>query len=256
MEKNFIGIVLAGGHATRLRPCTNVTNKHLLPVYNQPMIYYPIQTLVKAQVKDIMIVTGTDHENSFRELFRNNPDFSGINFQFAIQKEAGGIAQALALAREFAGNRPIIVILGDNVFEDDITGAVMSFLKQEKGAKLFLKEVPDPERFGVAEIKDDKIVSIEEKPMAPKSNLAVTGLYMYDTDVWKAIDTLKPSARGELEITDVNNWFSKNSIVTFDVITGDWTDAGTFRSLLRANLIAAKKAGSDVKEVIKEVFGK
>jgi glucose-1-phosphate thymidylyltransferase len=249
------GIILAGGTGSRLHPCTAVTNKHLLPVFNQPMVYYPLKTLVKAGLTDIMIVSGKEHSDHFKKLFDNNEHFPGINFNFAVQKEAGGIAQALGLCRDFVGQDKIIVILGDNIFEDDISGAVIEFQKQDKGAKIFLKKVPDPERFGVARIEGDKIVEIEEKPLSPKSDLAVTGLYMYDDQVWDVISNLQPSGRGELEITDVNNFFIRQGTMTYELLCHSWSDAGTFPSLLRANLRTATIEGFDLKTLLKEIFG-
>ncbi len=247
------GIILSGGTGSRLYPCTKVTNKHLLPVFNKPMVYYPLNTLVSAGITDVMIVSGTDHADHFKKLFApasGGDEFAGVQFSFAIQEHAGGIAQALGLCREFAGNEKIAVILGDNIFEDDITGAVIAFDRQDRGAKIFLKRVSDPQRFGVAEINGDSIVAIEEKPVKPKSDLAVTGLYFYDPQVWDVITSLKPSGRGELEITDVNNFYVKQGSLSFDILQGDWTDAGTFHSLLRANLIAARAAGHDISDLI------
>ncbi|MBN1326278.1 NTP transferase domain-containing protein [Candidatus Falkowbacteria bacterium] len=249
------GIILAGGTGSRLFPCTAVTNKHLLPVFNKPMIYYPLRTLVKAGLTDIMIVSGKEHADHFKKLFNNNPDFPDINFNFAVQKDPGGIAQALGLARDFVKNEKIIVILGDNIFEDDISGPVIEFQKQEKGAKIFLKKVPDPERFGVAILKNEKIIEIEEKPLSPKSDLAVTGLYMYDQQVWDVISSLQPSGRGELEITDVNNFYVRQGTMTYEILCHSWTDAGTFASLLRANLRAAMIEDFDLKLLIKEIYG-
>lgn len=249
------GIILAGGTGSRLYPCTAVTNKHLLPVFNKPMIYYPLKTLVTANIKDIMIVSGTEHSDHFKTLFANNEDFKDINFNFAVQKEAGGIAQALSLCKEFTGDDKIVVILGDNIFEDNISGAINDFQKQETGAKIFLKKVPDPQRFGVATIEGGKITGIEEKPISPKSDLAVTGLYMYDNDVWQVISDLQPSGRGELEITDVNNFYVKKGNLTYEVLNNTWSDAGTVHSLLRANLQAAIIEDFDIKEVLKEIFG-
>jgi len=249
------GIILSGGTGSRLFPCTAVTNKHLLPVFNRPMVYYPLKTLEKAGINEIMIVSGKEHSDHFKRLFENNEHFPAINFNFAVQKEAGGIAQALGLCRDFAGDDKIVVILGDNIFEDDITGAVINFKKQEKGAKIFLKKVPDPERFGVARIEGDKIVEIEEKPISPKSDLAVTGLYLYDPQVWEVISSLQPSGRGELEITDVNNFYIRQGTMTYEILDHAWTDAGTFSSLLRANLRAALIEEFDVKTVLKEIFG-
>jgi len=236
------GIILAGGTGSRLDPLTRVTNKHLLPVYDKPMIYYPIQTLVSAGIKDIMIVSGKGHAGQFLELLKSGKEF-GVNFSYGVQEEAGGIAQALGLCKDFADNEKIAVILGDNILEDDVSKAVKDFITQEKGAKIFLKEVENPKSFGVAEVAGDKIVMIEEKPKSPKSNLAVIGLYMYDNQVWEVIKTLKPSGRGELEITDVNNFYAKQGTMTFDIIKGWWGDGGeSFDSLLRAaNLVAGRK---------------
>ncbi len=214
------GIILAGGTGSRLHPCTAVTNKHLLPVFNKPMIYYPLKTLMNANLKDIMIVTGFEHADHFRKLFNNNSEFAGINFGFAEQKQSGGIAQALGLCKEFAGKDKIIVVLGDNIFEDEISGAVIDFQNQSKGAKIFLKKVADPERFGVATIDNDRIVGIEEKPLSPRSDLAVTGLYMYDSQVWDVIADLQPSGRGELEITDVNNYYVRQGAMEYEILTG------------------------------------
>src|SRR5680860_1038899 len=198
------GIILAGGKGTRLFPCTRIINKHLLPVYNQPMIYYPLKSLINAGVKDILIVSGEGHAGGFLELLKDGREF-GANISYSVQTEAGGIAQALGLAEDFADKEKIAVILGDNIFEDDLSLYVKSFEDQKEGARLFLKEVVDANRFGVAEVQGDKIIGIEEKPKEPKSNLAVTGLYMYDSQVFDIIKTLNPSNRGELEITDVNN---------------------------------------------------
>ncbi|MFA6524985.1 MAG: sugar phosphate nucleotidyltransferase [Patescibacteria group bacterium] len=235
------GIILAGGQATRLRPLTLVTNKHLLPVYDKPMIYYPLLTLANAGIKDIMIISGKGHAGHFLELLRSGEEF-GVRLSYGVQEEAGGIAQALALCRDFADEDKIAVILGDNIFEDNVAKkAAQDFEQQEKGAKIFLKEVPDPERFGVAEISGDKILGIEEKPKSPKSSMAVVGLYMYDNQVWKVIENLKPSGRGELEITDVNNYYINQGTMTYEVLSGLWTDAGTFDSLYRANKIVAER---------------
>lgn len=236
------GIILAGGTGSRLSPCTKVTNKHLLPIYDKPMIYYPLQTLADAGIKDIMLVSGRGHAGHFLELLKSGEEF-GLRLSYGVQEEAGGIAQALGLCEDFADEEKIAVILGDNIFEKNIAKkAVEDFEKQEKGAKIFLKEVQDPKRFGVAEISGDKIVNIEEKPDEPKSDLAVVGLYMYDNQVWDIIKNLKPSGRGELEITDVNNFYIEQNAMTYEVFDGWWTDAGTFDSLLRANnLVAGEK---------------
>ena len=235
------GIILAGGMATRLRPLTKVTNKHLLPVYNKPMIYYPIETLVNAGIKDIMIVSGKGHAGHFLELLRSGKDF-GAKFSYGVQEEPGGIAQALSLCADFADNDKIVVMLGDNILEDEIGEAVKNFKAQEKGAKVFLKEVDNPKSFGIAEVDGDKIVNIVEKPEEPKSNLAVIGLYMYDNQVWDAIKNLKPSGRGELEITDVNNFYVQQGTMTFSQLKGWWGDGGeSFDSLLEAGILARKK---------------
>ncbi|MBC7320850.1 NTP transferase domain-containing protein [bacterium] len=228
------GIILAGGTGSRLRPLTNVTNKHLLPVGRYPMIFYPIYRLKQAGLRDILIVTGREHMGDVIELLGSGKDF-GVEFTYKVQDEAGGIAQALGLAEHFVGGGKCVVILGDNVFEDDITPYVKNFETQKEGAKILLKEVPDPQRFGVPVFRDGKIIAIEEKPKEPKSNFAVTGIYMYDSEVFDIIKTLKPSWRGELEITDVNNAYLKKGTLTYDVLKGWWTDAGTPESLFRAS---------------------
>lgn len=229
------GIVLAGGLGTRLLPLTRITNKHLLPVYDQPMIYYPIQKLVQAGIQDIIIVTGGNSSGDFLKLLKNGKEFGLRRLHYTYQEGEGGIAEALGLAEEFAENERVVVILGDNIFEDDLTPYIKSYEKQKEGAKILLKQVPYPERFGVTEIKDDKIISIIEKPKEPKSNYAVTGIYMYDEKVFSVIKTLKPSARGELEITDVNNYYLKNNSLTYDILPGWWADAGTsFAAYYRA----------------------
>ncbi len=227
------GIILAGGTGSRLYPLTKVTNKHLLPVYDKPMIYYPLQTLVAAGIKDIMIVSGRGHVGHFLELLGSGKDL-GVRLTYEIQEGAGGIAQALGLAESWAGTDNVAVILGDNIFQDDIRKDVESF---ESGAKIFLKEVTDAHRFGVAEVKGSRVLGIEEKPKAPKSNLAVTGLYLYDAGVFEVIKTLRPSGRGELEITDVNNAYIRRGAMEFSVLAGFWSDAGTFESLLRASVM-------------------
>lgn len=236
------GVILAGGLGTRMLPCTKVTNKHCLPVYNKPMIYYPLETLVKAGIKDILIVTGGNNPGDFLKLLGNGKEFGLKEIHYTYQEGAGGIAEALGLAEDFADQGRVVVILGDNIFEDNISEYVKNFKKQEWGAKLFLKKVSNPQRFGVAEIKNKKIINIEEKPKKPKSKYAVTGLYMYDSQIWDVIKTLKPSSRGELEITDVNNFYVKKNIATYEILNGFWSDAGTFESLLRAaNFLADKK---------------
>lgn len=232
------GIILAGGTGSRLFPLTKITNKHLLPIYDKPMIYYPIQTLVDAGITDLLIVTGGRNSGDFLRLLANGKEFGLKHINYTYQEGEGGIAEALALAEHFADGEPICVILGDNIIEGSIRDAVEQFRKQGKGAKILLKEVTDAERFGVAEIQGDKIVGIEEKPKKPKSNYAVTGIYMYDGTVFEKTKKLKPSARGELEITDVNNAYIREGTMTFSYLQGWWTDAGTFDSLIRAaNLV-------------------
>ena len=218
-------------------PLTRITNKHLLPVFDQPMIYYPIRKLVQAGIRDIMIVTGGNSAGDFLRLLRNGKDFGLERLHYVYQEGEGGIAEALGLAEGFAEGDKIVVILGDNIFEDDITPFVESFTAQSEGAKILLKAVDDPSRFGVAELKGDRVVGIEEKPARPKTDLAVTGIYMYDAKVFETIKTCVPSARGELEITDVNNDYIRQGTMTFDVLKGWWTDAGTFESLYRASVL-------------------
>ncbi|TET48484.1 MAG: spore coat protein [Actinomycetota bacterium] len=234
------GVILAGGLGSRLMPCTKVTNKHLLPVYNKPMIYYPLNTLVKGGLEDIMIVTGGNNAGDFLRLLGNGSEFGLKDISYTYQEGEGGIADALKLAENFVDEEKVIVMLGDNMIKDDISGAIKEFEKQPKGAKIFLKKVSDPERFGVAEIKDGKVINIEEKPKNPKSNYAVIGLYMYDSDVFEITRTLKPSNRGELEITDVNNEYIRRGAMTYSIIDGWWTDAGTFESLYRASKLVAE----------------
>ena len=236
------GIILAGGLGKRLGPLTKITNKHLLPIYDRPMIYYPISLLVEAGIKDILIVTGGNHAGEFLRLLGNGQDFGLTHINYTYQEGEGGIAQALALAKHFATGNKIVVVLGDNILENSIKRYVANFIKQKRGARVLLKKVADPERFGVAALKGNMIVSIEEKPKKPKSDLAVTGVYMYDENVFEIIKTLKPSNRGELEITDVNNAYIKRGELAYDVLKGWWTDSGTFDSLLRANELVAKKA--------------
>jgi glucose-1-phosphate thymidylyltransferase len=233
------GIVLAGGTGSRLFPLTKITNKHLLPIFDKPMIYYPIQTLVEAGIRDLLIVTGGRNSGDFLRLLANGKEFGLKHINYTYQEGEGGIAEALALAEHFAEGAKTCVILGDNIIEGSIAGAVRQFERQERGAKILLKEVPDADRFGVAELDGDRIIGIEEKPKQPKSNYAVTGIYMYDETVFDKTRTLKPSARGELEITDVNNAYIGEGAMTFDYLDGWWTDAGTFESLLRAaNLVS------------------
>jgi glucose-1-phosphate thymidylyltransferase len=229
------GVILAGGLGKRLDPLTRITNKHLLPVYDRPMIYYPIQTLVDAGIRDILIVTGGNNAGDFLRLLGNGSEFGLNHINYTYQRGEGGIAEALGLARHFAQGEKIVVILGDNLIEKSIKKHVDEFIGQAEGAKILLKKVPDPQRFGVAEIKGGRIISIKEKPRMPKSDLAVTGIYMYDPKVFDIIRPLKPSKRGELEITDVNNEYIRLGEMTFDVLDGWWTDCGTFESLFRAN---------------------
>jgi glucose-1-phosphate thymidylyltransferase len=238
------GVVLAGGLGTRLYPLTKVTNKHLLPIFNKPMIYYPIKTLVDAGIKNILIVTGGNSAGDFLKLLGNGKEFGLKHINYTYQEGEGGIADALSLAEHFVGNGKFVVILGDNIIEESIKDEVKIFSKQEEGARIILKEVERPERFGVAEIKNSKIVKIVEKPKVPHSNFAVTGIYMYDSYAFDIIKTLKPSERGELEITDVNNRYIKKGTLTYGMLKGWWTDAGTFESLIRANnLVYKKEAG-------------
>ncbi|HLG13025.1 MAG TPA: sugar phosphate nucleotidyltransferase [Blastocatellia bacterium] len=239
------GVVLAGGLGTRLAPLTRITNKHLLPVYDQPMVYYPIRTLVEAGIEDILIVTGGNSAGDFLKLLRNGVEFGLRRLNYAYQEGEGGIAAALGLAEEFADGGPVCVVLGDNILEKGIAAFVRKFRHQGSGAKILLSEVPDPERFGVPVIEGDRIIRIEEKPAAPKSPYAVIGVYMYDNTVFDIIKRLEPSNRGELEITDVNNAYIESGDLTWDVVEGWWTDAGTFESLHRAsNLVAGLRAKS------------
>ena len=241
------GVILAGGYGTRLQPLTSVTNKHLLPVYDKPMIYYPIRCLVNAGIKDIMIVTGGNKAGDFLELLGNGREFGLGELHYTYQEGAGGIAEALGLARDFIDKDKVIVVLGDNIIQSNIRRAVADFFTQPKGAKIMLKEVSDPERFGVADI-DDKgnVLGIEEKPSQPKSNYAVIGIYMYDELVFDIISDLKPSGRGELEITDVNNAYIRQGTMTSEVLQGWWTDAGTIESLHRAGLMIAEDGANNV----------
>lgn len=239
------GVVLAGGTGSRLFPLTKITNKHLLPIYDKPMIFYPIQTLVDAGIKEILIVTGGRNSGDFLRLLANGREFGLKHLDYTYQEGEGGIADALALAEHFADGKSICVILGDNLIEGSIRQAVEDFRQQGAGAKILLKQVPDAERFGVAELRDGRIVGIEEKPTRPKSNYAVTGIYMYDQTVFDKVRTLVPSGRGELEITDVNNAYIREGTMTYGDLEGWWTDAGTFESLLRAsNLVAGSMAAA------------
>lgn len=241
------GIVLAGGTGSRMFPLTKITNKHLLPVYNKPMIYYPIQTLVDAGINDILLVTGGRNSGDFLRLLANGKEFGLKHLNYTYQEGEGGIAEALGLAQHFADGQKICVILGDNIIEGSIRAAVEEFRLQERGAKILLKEVQDAERFGVAELKDGRIVGIEEKPRRPKSNYAVTGIYLFDETVFEKISHVVRSQRGELEITDVNNAYVREGTMTFSFLDGWWTDAGTFDSLLRAtNLVAETERKRDM----------
>jgi glucose-1-phosphate thymidylyltransferase len=237
------GIVLAGGTGSRLYPLTKITNKHLLPIYDKPMIYYPIQTLVDAGIRNILLVTGGRNSGDFLRLLANGKEFGLAHLNYTYQEGEGGIADALALAEHFADGDKICVILGDNIIEKSIRPAVEEFENQGRGAKILLKEVTDAERFGVAELAGHRIVGIEEKPARPKSNYAVTGIYMYDGTVFDKVKTLVPSRRGELEITDVNNAYIREGTMTYAHLDGWWTDAGTFESLLRATNLVAESRG-------------
>jgi len=241
------GVILAGGLGTRLYPLTKITNKHLLPIFDRPMIYYPIEALINAGIRDIMIVTGGKKSGDFLSLLGNGSDFGLKHLNYTYQKGEGGIAEALGLCEHWAAGESVCVILGDNIIEKNIVRAARNFREQGSGAKIMLKEVHDPERFGVAQLKGDRVLSIEEKPKHPRSNLAVIGIYMYDARVFEIIKQLEPSDRGELEITDVNNWYIRDGSMTCEVLEGWWTDAGTFESLLRAaNLVA--EGGANRKE--------
>lgn len=240
------GVILAGGLGTRLRPLTLVTNKHLLPVYDRPMIYYPITSLVNAGINEILIVTGGEHAGDFLKLLKNGKDLGVQHLEYAYQEGEGGIADALKLAEEFADGGKICVVLGDNLIEGNLRQAAGNFFTQRSGAKLLLKEVPDPQRFGVVEFENNQISRIIEKPTDPPSNLAVIGIYFYDADVFEICQTLKPSDRGELEITDVNNAYLQRGDLTHDVLDGWWTDAGTFESLHRASSLVAEGGANHV----------
>ena len=237
------GVVLAGGLGTRLAPLTRVTNKHLLPIYKKPMIYYPIEKLVQAGLREIMVVTGGPFAGDFLKLLGNGREFGLKEIHYTYQEGEGGIAEALGLTEHFVESDRVCVILGDNIFSAEISRGVEDYMKQKSGAKIFLKEVEDPERFGVAELKGKNVVGIEEKPKKPKSKFAVTGIYMYDNEVFTIVKTLKPSGRGELEITDVNNAYVKRGTLTCEILEGWWTDAGTFDSLYRANKLVVDTPG-------------
>jgi glucose-1-phosphate thymidylyltransferase len=234
------GVVLAGGAGSRLFPLTKVTNKHLLPVGHVPMLWHPVWKLKQAGIVEILIVTGTDHMGDVVRCLGSGKDF-GCRFTYKVQDEAGGIAQALGLAENFAAGDGICVILGDNIFQDDLTSAAMDFSRQGKGARILLKPVHDPQRYGVAEIQGDRVIGIEEKPKVPKSNMSVTGIYFYDHAVFDIIRTIKPSGRGEMEITDVNNAYIARGELSYGTFQGWWTDAGTFPSFFLANEMAIKE---------------
>ena len=234
------GVVLAGGTGSRLSPLTKVTNKHLLPICDKPMVYYPIQTLVNAGIEEILLVTGGNNAGDFLRLLGNGRDFGLKHLNYTYQEGNGGIAEALGLAEYFAAGQKICVILGDNIIENNICRTVQNFREEKDGAKILLKEVDDAGRFGVAEVRDNRVLNIEEKPNSPKSNYAVTGIYLYDSTVFQKIKRLSPSGRGELEITDVNNFYIEEGKLTYEMLHGWWTDAGTFDSLLRANNLVAQ----------------
>lgn len=234
------GVVLAGGTGSRLMPLTKVTNKHLLGIGEKPMIYYPIEKLTAIGIEQVLIVTGVEHMGDVVSLLGSGMEF-GCHFTYKVQDQAGGIAQALGLAEDFTANKRIAVILGDNIFEADLKKYAQKFISQKQGARLLLKEVPDPHRFGVAEITDSRVIGIEEKPKKPRTNYAVTGIYFYDANVFDIIKTLKPSARGELEVTDINNAYIARGQLEYDILEGWWTDAGTFESLKKANELVSKE---------------
>ena len=241
------GVVLAGGLGTRLRPLTRITNKHLLPVYNKPMVYYPIEMLVEAGVTDIMIVTGGNSAGDFLRLIGNGEDFGLSRINYAYQKGEGGIAEALGLAREFVGNDRVVVALGDNILQNRIKKGVDAFAKQQRGSRIFLKQDDHPWEYGIAEVEGNKIKRVIEKPKNPPSDLAVIGVYMYPPDVFDIIATLAPSARGELEVTDINNVYIQRGEMEYEIIEGWWLDAGeNHQALLRANLTVARQNGIDI----------
>lgn len=240
------GVILAGGLGTRLNPLTKITNKHLLPIYNKPMISYPVECLVKAGIDDILVVTGGNHPGDFLKLLGNGKEYGVKNISYAYQEGEGGIADALALAENHAACGPVCVVLGDNLLEKTIRSAANEYRKQGNGARILLKEVEDPQRFGVPVLDGDKVIKIIEKPADPPSSFAVTGIYMYDTQVFDFIKTLNPSQRGELEITDVNNLYIDQGTMTWSLIDGWWTDAGTFDSLLKASNLVAHGGANNI----------
>jgi len=237
------GVILAGGLGTRLSPLTKITNKHLLPVYNKPMIYYPLEKLVDAGIDDILIVTGGNNAGDFLRLLGSGSEFGLKHIDYTYQQGEGGIAEALLLAEHFSDNEKIIVILGDNIFGASIKNSVNKFEKQKSGARVLIRKVPDPERFGVVELEGGKIISVEEKPKKPKSDYVITGIYMYDSRVFDIIRTLKPSKRNELEITDVNKAYMKDNELEYDILKSWWTDCGTIDSLFCASRIVERKQG-------------
>jgi glucose-1-phosphate thymidylyltransferase len=240
------GVVLAGGLGTRLSPLTKITNKHLLPVFNRPMVYYPIQTLINAGISDIMIVTGGNSAGDFLRLLENGREFGLKHLNYTYQQGEGGIADALGLVEHFADGGPVCVVLGDNIIENNIQAAAEDYRRQGKGAKILLKKVHDPQRFGVPELDGERVVRIEEKPKNPKSDYAVIGVYFYDSSVFDVIKKLVPSARGELEITDVNNYYIERGEMTWNELDGWWTDAGTFDSLLRASNLVSETGANKI----------
>ena len=235
------GVILAGGLGSRLLPLTKITNKHLLPIYDKPMIFYPVQTLVEAGIEEILIVTGGNNAGDFLRLLGNGRGFGLKHINYTYQEGEKGIADALRLAEDFIGSDKMVVILGDNLFEKSIKKYVNNFEKQNEGARILIKAVSDPQRFGVVELNSGKISSIVEKPKKPTSNYIVTGMYMYDNQVFDIIKTLRPSSRGELEITDVNNAYLKKGQLEYDILNGWWTDCGTFESLFKAGCLICKK---------------
>jgi glucose-1-phosphate thymidylyltransferase len=236
------GVVLGGGTGSRLMPLTKVINKNILAVYDKPLIYYPIMTMRDAGIDEILLISGRGHAGQYLDLLSNGKEL-GVKLTYVIQEEPKGLAQALGIAEDFADNDKIAMILGDNIYEENLKPAADAFIKQEKGAKVILKEVPDPQRFGVVEFDGDKVIDIQEKPQFPKSNWIVSGFYMYDKRCFDFIKSLRPSSRGELEITDLNNCYLREGTLTYYKTTGEWIDAGTFDSLLKANLFIAKKKG-------------
>lgn len=237
------GIILSGGLATRLRPCTTVTSKGMLPIYNRPMIYYPLNMLLKAGIKDILIIISPDHAGDYLRLLGSGSQF-GVRFTYEIQEKPNGLAEAFIIGKTFIGTDDVTMILGDNIFADDLSDEIKNF---KKGAKVFAKAVPDPERFGIVELDaDGRAVSIEEKPKVPKSNLCLTGLYIYDSRVVEVAKTVKPSERGELEITDLHRWYMEKGELEVVKIEQEWIDAGTFDSLYMAQALAKEKLQSQM----------